>query len=101
VANPIPNQHEIWTFNHQLRKTPSSKILRIILDAEATISWSTDSWASTQKSKTSRNNALNLWYADLPAKKLTHKTIEFTFFWEASKHGEGKNFSVEIIKAHT
>jgi len=37
VVNPVPGQHEIWTPRHRLQRMPRGKILRIILEAEATI----------------------------------------------------------------
>ena len=52
VANPVPSRYEIWTLRHPLRRVSRGKILRIILAAEATIVWSTDGWARTNKTET-------------------------------------------------
>jgi glucoamylase len=45
---------------------PHGKILRIILPAEATVVWSTNDWATTNKSDTAHEDGLNLWFADFP-----------------------------------
>jgi len=37
VVNPVPGQHEIWAPRHRLQRMPRGKILRIILEAVATI----------------------------------------------------------------
>jgi len=42
VVNPVQSRHEIWSLRHPLRRMARGKILRIILAAEATITWSTD-----------------------------------------------------------
>jgi hypothetical protein len=61
------------------------KILRLIVAAEATIVWSADNWASTNKMETTPVSALNVWFADLPTEKCPDgSVIEFTFLLERS-----------------
>src|SRR5207245_1384741 len=60
VVNPVKSQHEIWSLRHPLRSVSHGKILRIILAAEATILWSMDAWARTNKSETINENGLSL-----------------------------------------
>src|SRR6266513_2643977 len=58
VAHPVQSNYEIWTLRYPARRVPRGKILRIILAAEATVVWSTDDWASTNKSDTSLQSEL-------------------------------------------
>src|SRR5258706_13435324 len=62
VANPVQSRHEIWSLHHPLRRISRGKILRIILAAQATIVWSTDDWARTNRSDTTHEGGLNLWF---------------------------------------
>jgi glucoamylase len=97
VANPVESRHEIWSLRHPLRHVPRGKILRIILAMEATIVWSANQWAGTNKSDTSGISALDLWFADFPTKALSAgSVIEFTFFWKKDQRWEGRNYSVTV-----
>ena len=97
VAKPVPGRHEFWSFRHQLRQMRPGKILRIILTAEATVVWSDDHWANTNKLDARDESILNLWFADIPAKTApAGSVIEFTFFWKEARHWEGRNYSVAV-----
>ena len=48
------------------RVSSRGKILRIILAAEATVVWSTDGWARTNRLDSVHESKLNLWFADFP-----------------------------------
>jgi glucoamylase len=85
---------EIWTFAHQLQHIAKGKTLRLIVEADTTVSWSADGWATTHQLEATHIPALNLWYADLP---LAESAIEFTFFWKQAKRWEGRNFMCHII----
>src|SRR5438445_8213310 len=61
VVNPVRSRHEIWSFRHQLRRLSHGRILRIIVAADATIVWSANAWASTNRTNTMNNSVLNLW----------------------------------------
>jgi glucoamylase len=97
VVKPAGSRHEIWTFPHPLRPIPQGKVLRLIVGAAATITWSADGWASSRKTETAPVSALNVWFADLPADTCPGGTVfTFTFFWQEAGRWEGKNFSVTI-----
>jgi glucoamylase len=97
VANPVKSRHEIWSFRHRLRRMPPERILRIILDTEATVTWSNDGWVKTNQTDAIRNSTLNLWFVDLPTEQCQiGAVIEFTFFWKKAKRWEGQNSSVLV-----
>jgi glucoamylase len=98
VANPMPSRHEIWTLRHPLRRVSRGKILRIILAAEATIAWSTDGWGRTNKSETTRESELNLWFADFPtAEWPVGSVLSFTCLWKEEQRWQGHNWEVSIV----
>jgi glucoamylase len=97
VVNPVKNRHEMWSARHPIRRLPPGKILRLIVAADATIVWSANHWASTNKADATPINALNMWFADLPTKDCPDgSVIEFTFFWKEAQRWEGRNFSVAV-----
>jgi glucoamylase len=97
VANPVVSRHEIWTFRHPLRRMAQGKTLRIIVATDATIVWSADDWASTNKAETTPISALNMSFADLPTVACPDGAmIEFTFFWKEARRWEGRNYSAAI-----
>jgi glucoamylase len=98
VANPVPSRHEIWSLRHHLEQIPHGKILRLILAAEAAIIWSNDGWAHNNRSSTTHEEHLNLWYADFPtADWPANSVIEFTFFWNREDRWEGRNWRVSVL----
>jgi hypothetical protein len=73
------------------------KILRIILAAEATIVWSTDDWARTNRSNTTHESGLNLWFADFPTAEWPAGSVfTFTSFWKRDQRWEGRNWQVSV-----
>ncbi|HCP91480.1 MAG TPA: glucoamylase [Spartobacteria bacterium] len=97
VVNPGRSRYEIWSFRHQLRRMSHGRILRIIVAAGATIVWSANDWASTNRADMTNNSALNLWFADLPTENCPGGlVIEFTFFWKEVQRWEGRNYSVAV-----
>src|SRR5881397_1096558 len=87
VLNPLPNQYEIWSLRYSIQHVHRGKILRMILDAEANIVWSTDSWARTDESATIHQDELNLWFADFPTAEWPIGSVfDFTFFWKGDQH---------------
>ncbi|MEO8614068.1 MAG: glycoside hydrolase family 15 protein [Luteolibacter sp.] len=97
VAAPVKSRHEIWNFRHPLRRMPHGKILRLIVGADATVHWSTNSWANTKTIEAVKNITLDLWFVDLPTEKLPgHTMLEFTFFWRDAQRFEGRNFTVDL-----
>jgi hypothetical protein len=87
----------MWSHRHSIRRVPPGQILRLIVEAEATIVWSDTAWATTNKADTTQISALGLWFADLPTENCpTGSVIEFTFFWKAAGRWEGRNYSVAV-----
>ena len=98
VANPVPSRYEIWTLRHTLRRVSRGKVLRIILAAEATIAWSTDGWARTNRLDTTREGELDLWFADLPtAEWPVGSVLTFTCLWKGEQRWQGHNWQVSIV----
>ena len=98
VVNPVQSRYEIWTLRHPLRRIPHGKILRIILAADATITWSMDNWARTNKAETIQQNGLNLSFADFPTADLPHgSAFAFTFFWKRDQRWEGRNWQIDVL----
>jgi len=99
VRKPIESRHEIWSFRYQSREVPPGKILRCIIERDATIVWTTDTWATTNRTVAARNRTLDLWFADLPTQNCGRgSVIEFTFFWPLTQRWEGKNFSALVVE---
>ncbi len=97
LVNPAPSHHEIWTFRHQIQRMSHGKILRLIVAADATIVWSVNGWASTNRVDATNNSALNLWFTDLPTEDCPDSSvIGFTFFWKEAQRWEGRNYSVAV-----
>jgi len=97
VANPVKSQYEIWSLRHPLRRVPRGKILRIILGAEATLVWSTDGWARTNRTDTTQQSELNLWFADFPTRTWADGSVlEFTCLWKAQQRWQGHNWQVSL-----
>jgi glucoamylase len=87
----------MWSFRHPLGRISPGKILRLIVAADATVAWSADNWASTNRMDTTHNSALNVWFADLPTEGcLDGAVIEFTFLWKEAKRSEGRSYSVRV-----
>ncbi len=98
VANPVQSRYEIWSLRHSPRKVSRGKILRIILAAEATVVWSTDNWARTNKSQTTHQNELDLWFADFPTADWASASVfAFTLFWQAEQRWEKRNWQIDIL----
>ena len=97
VVQPVPSRHEIWTLRHGLRRMAHGKILRIILNAEATVVWSQDGWAHTHSLITTREGGLELWFADFATAGMpVDTTFTFTLFWERDRRWEGRNWEVKV-----
>jgi hypothetical protein len=92
----------MWSHRHSIRRVPSGQILRLIVEAEATVVWSANAWASTNNAFTTPMSALGLWFADLPSENCPDgSVIEFTFFWKAAGRWEGTNYSVAVTGQST
>ena len=97
VVNRVQSRYEIWSLRHRLRRVARGKILRIILAAEATVVWSNDDWAHTNRSDTTLESDLNLSFADFPtAEWLAGSVFTFTCFWKHDQRWEGQNWQVSV-----
>src|SRR5579859_142735 len=97
VVKPVKSRHEMWSARHPLHRLPSGKILRLIVEADATIVWTANGWATTNQTDATPVSALNLWSADLPTGDCpAGSVIEFTFFWKEAQRWEGRNYSVAV-----
>jgi len=97
VVNPVQSGYEIWSLRHPLRRMSRGKILRIILAAEATVVWSKDGWAHTNRSDSTRQSGLDLWFADFPtAEWPADSMFTFTYFWKRDQQWEGQNWQVSV-----
>jgi glucoamylase len=97
VVNSVESRHEIWSLRHRLQRVSRGKILRIILAAEATIVWSMDDWARTNRADTAHESGLSLWFADFPTAEWPADSVfTFTSFWKRDQRWEGRNWQVSI-----
>jgi glucoamylase len=97
VVKPVKNLHEMWSARHSIRRMQPGQILRLIVAADATILWSTNDWANTNKADATHISALDVWFADLSTEDYPDgSVIEFTFFWKAAQRWEGRNYSVVV-----
>lgn len=100
VVKPVKNLHEMWSARHPIRRMPPGQTLRLIFAADATIVWSANAWASTNKAESTHISALDVWFADLSTEDYPDgSVIVFTFFWKAAQRWEGRNHSVLISEA--
>jgi glucoamylase len=100
VVSQAGNSHEMWSASHSIRQQRQGKILRLIVVAEATIVWTANAWATTNKTDTTQLGALNICFADLATEKCpVGAVIEFTFCWKAGQRWEGRNYSVTVSEA--
>ena len=98
AVNPAPNRFEIWTLRHPMRRMSRSKILRIILAEEASITWSTDNWQRTNESQMKGQEKLSLWFADFPtAEWPVGSVFAFTFFWKRDQRWENRNWQISVV----
>ncbi|HEY5958564.1 MAG TPA: glycoside hydrolase family 15 protein, partial [Polyangiaceae bacterium] len=97
VVGAAKHTHEMWSLHHSIRSMPAGRILRLILSAHASVSWSFDNWASTSQTSATQLSALGLWYVDLPTEASPAGTvIHFVLHFEADQRRESGNRSVTI-----
>ncbi|HTO04602.1 MAG TPA: glycoside hydrolase family 15 protein, partial [Opitutus sp.] len=99
VRTPMESRHEIWSFRYRTREVPRGKFLRCVLERAASIIWTTDAWATTNRTVPAHNRTLDLWFADLPTKNCgAGSAIEFTFLWTDAQQWEGRNYSTAVVE---
>ena len=95
-ARPDRQLFEVWKFTRQARSVKRGYILRIQVPASFRLHWSDDEW-QTVKDTPSSATTLGVEFADIPIAASQRAPIRFTFFWTASDHWEGRDFSVAVI----
>lgn len=87
----------IWGFQQQRQSIPVGRTLRIEVQAQARIHWSSDGWQTSQNLE-STPSGLGSFYADLPTKTLPAQTIiVFTCYWNEAQRWEGRDIMVTIL----
>jgi hypothetical protein len=73
------------------------KILRIILGAEANVVWSNDDWTHTNRSDTTQESGIDLWFADFPTAEWPAGSVfTFTCLSKRDQRWEGQNWQVNV-----
>ena len=86
----------IWRFNHQCRRIPSGKGLRVEVLAPSVVHWSVDDWHTVHDTPTVDTD-LGIHVADLPTDTLAvGARVLLTFFWIEGSRWEGVNFVVTV-----
>ncbi len=98
VEQRTVSHYEMWTFRHQTRRVPRGKILRLLVDAQATVRWTFDNWQTAHDLNTNVTGLPDLYAVDLPTADLPARTIvEWTFHWVREDRWKGRNFHAEIL----
>lgn len=87
---------EIWNWNRQIPAIPRGKTLRIQSTATFRLHWSRDGWATVQDTDAT-GTAVDIFYADIATDEHTTGPLEFTFYWPAAEHWEGRNYEVNLL----
>jgi glucoamylase len=87
-----------WLFARQSRVLRAGKSLTILLDAAATVRYSTDAW-QTQHDLATCGGGLGLHHVTLDATRALEPgdSVCFTFRWEAGDRWQNENFSATIV----
>ena len=98
VLIPSPSRYEIWSLRYPVQRVYRGKILRMVLAAPATIVWSTNDWASTERLDATHESELSLWYADFPTAEWPQGSVfAFTVFWKPDQRWDDRNWQVNIL----
>ena len=86
----------IWRFNHKCRDMPAGHNLRIELQTESRVHWTSDDWRGVEDTMT-EDTKLGIHFADLATGPLPPgTTIAFTFFYTQDGRWDGRNFELTI-----
>ena len=97
VVNPVEITHEMWSTRHSIRKMPKGRILRLIIEADATVFWSANDWATKIETEAIHISALNLWFADLSTQDCSKGTvIKFSVRRKDPQATEDTDYSVTV-----
>jgi glucoamylase len=98
VNNPRKREPmEVWKADRRVRLMKKDSVLRIVGTQPFRLRCSSDNWHSQQDSE-SRENALQIYFVDLPAEisSSINVRIRFTFFWLNSSRWEGEDYDVTV-----
>jgi glucoamylase len=97
VADPVKITHEMWSTRHPILRMPKGRLLRLIIEAEASILWTTNDGADTIETNATHIGALNLWFADLATQDYPVGTVlKFRFRGKDLRATESINYSVTV-----
>jgi glucoamylase len=97
IKNETKSKFVVWRFTWPCKKIPPGKILRIEVEAAASVHWSTDKWHTTNNTETCDTD-LGIHYADIDLQNVNAEEIYFTFFWKKANHWENKNYKVPLAQ---
>jgi glucoamylase len=87
---------EVWKFARQARSVRHAYVLRIQARASFRLHRSDNEWR-TVKDTLSSSTTLGVDFVDIPILAAQRAPIRFTFFWTASNHWEGRDFTVAVV----
>ena len=92
---PVPSRFEMWKLRRPIYSMPAGKTLRILAAQRFELLYSCDGWAS-KRSIVSRELGAAGSAAEVETTPGQSLSINFTLYWPASNHWEGRNFSVKV-----
>ncbi|MEJ8308181.1 glucan 1,4-alpha-glucosidase [Agrobacterium larrymoorei] len=96
IRNKTGSRLRIWRFNNRLSSIPAGKMLRLEVEANALVHWSTDNWTNVSDTPVAPSG-LGTYFVDLPLQNEDVGTsIVFTFYWPDSQTWENTNFTVHV-----
>lgn len=95
IKNKTQVDWEVWRFESTCKTLFKKKFLRIETFTPTLVSWSVDTWQTTNKTA-SRDIGLGVHVVDLPVDTIKEGNIQFTFYWPDVKRWENKDFEVQI-----
>lgn len=97
VTGSVRSAVVVWNRSQKCRSIPQGMGLRILLAEQATIRWTSDSWATIQDVPTT-DTGLGVHTATLPTEQLDEGS-EVVFTFEFEDHWEGADYEVAIDSA--
>lgn len=92
----MPAKTDIWRIDLPCHYLAKGNNLRIETRSVVKVVWTTDNW-HTHNETNSQTKCLDICHTDIPAKRITGSTFEFTLYWMDEKRWEGRNFSLNIV----
>lgn len=95
IKNKVSSSIVVWRFNHQEKRIPGKKVLRIEVLAEAIVRWTDNNWTTWNETST-KDTGLGIYVADISSDNSKRSNIRFTFFWKQASHWENKDFEIKV-----